>query len=497
LIELSDQFDLITRIGTSNEFLHKQFKSKDVSINKLKCLDYEHFTTIIKVKNLFGKHILRQNQLKQNSMKILKHLLKMIEALSIIHYNIDIIVVDFNSILLQTFKRNSLKDKFISLFSSNNQKLIKDFLFKDESYEIYGLIGEITKTNEIFSSFNFQSAKLQFIYVNERHIENKNMYEYVAKQLSKCHPLNLFKSDFKNIIYCLSIKCKHSNGFTFTRINQTTLIDFKNETIYQSLENFINQFLINYGFKKINETIEPEVKKIYAFELNKNIKSSKIIKNTFYQNENKKSDLNLRKHLVRLKGEPKAKKTEQLGIVPDLNRKKILLNELKSKFHKKNKNKSTQTESNTNIKLKPNWTRLKNSLGIDFYFNEIYGTTTYDANLVKMDANYFDYDNIEKNEYFKNDYNNSVKLKDFDLNKVLIEKLIVVKWRNRDEYINQQKLLNYNSFENFNSIGNLKLDHSLFEKIKVYNTVKLLNSKRRLNFFIIFVFFFVERSSKF
>lgn len=516
IINLSDQFDLITCVKSSNEksFYHKQFKLDKQTIQKLIYFksEYQDLSTMIRVKNLFGKHVLRQKQLKQQSNALISSFLKAIEALSIAHYDIEIVIEDSNEhrTLFHAKANDSIRKKFSSLLGSNSENFLKKFSFKENNYEVNCLINLINKDNQLFSGVNFNSSKIQFIYVNRRFIENRDIYHLVSRELFACKQFNLLKSESKHIIFCLSIVCPFVD-YVLIRKSQKTLIEFKNETFFEILKNCIQSFLIKYEFKRdtkqqlnLEENIDLNPNSKYDL---KNIRISKKVKNLDrLKSKPKVSTIFDDNKIPRVK-DPKSKVLIQLNAV--IRKKKVLLGSILTTDEKKRnfsslrssfknryqilpKNKSTQTEINFNkepkitpLKLKPNWIAQKNPLGIDFYLNIIDGSTTYDFNQVKLIENSVDYElnqdhlenmksllnKFETNEekFFKDDFKSNIISNEqtTNLNNHLLEKMILVKWRNREEFNKSQRLTNSKSFDNSNNIGTLKLDMSLFDDLKV------------------------------
>lgn len=149
-------------------------------------------------------------------------------------------------------------------------------------------------------------------------------------------------------------------------------------------------------------------------------------------------------------------------------------------------NKSTQTEVNLECKLKINWILQKTDLGTEFYLNFIDGYTTYDINEAiesqvtkpysQLTTNFSkDFDeallltnnfnprsreerqlNNEKNE--QESSNDKIKM-----NNLLLEKNILIKWRNKEEF---DELFSENK-ENFDQFGSKIINHSIFEHLKV------------------------------
>ena len=509
MIRLSDQFDLISRSKDSKElcFYQKKFTANKLEEQPIQKLSYQNknfanIATIVRVQNLFGQHALRQQQLKGLLGKQMSSLLKKIETIALIHFQIEIIVVDSKEkkTLFHSKKHAKLKEKFLSFFNESSHQFIKEFQLKQNNYQIDGLVSLIAKDHELFSS-SFQSAKLHLVYINSKHfVENKTIRDNVAKQLSSCHLFNLLKAGPKHMVFCISISCPFTE-YTWTKIGQNFMIEFKNQSILNILENFIHLFLIKYEFKKMIENkviaCEDRIKnKSTHYDL-KDVRVSKLVTNQAYKRENV------------LKAVKNANEIEKKQELLKANKKLTfsgLRSAVKRNHSKKYINKSTQTKITSvlrkkklkPVRLLPNWIVHKNALGVVFYLNTIDGSTTYDLNQVKLvdlDDSMFDrvinnqknqnklenmrcmLRNFESNrdKVFENDFENKIlNEQSTDLNALLEEKMILVKWRNREDLIKQQKIKNFNSCAtNFSAIGNLKLDRSLFDQLTVRKIVKL------------------------
>ena len=242
--------------------------------------------------------------------------------------------------------------------------------FKENNYEVNCLINLINKDNQLFSGVNFNSSKIQFIYVNRRFIENKDIYHFVSRELFACKQFNLLKSESKHIIFCLSIVCPFVD-YVLIRKSQKTLIEFKNETFLEILKNCIQSFLIKYEFKRdtkkqlnLEENIDLNLNTKYDL---KNIRISKKVKNLDrLKSKPKVSTIFDDNKIPRVK-DPKSKVLIQLN--SEIRKKKVLLGSILTEDEKKRnfsslrssfknlyqilpKNKSTQTDVNFNKELK-------------------------------------------------------------------------------------------------------------------------------------------------
>lgn len=148
-------------------------------------------------------------------------------------------------------------------------------------------------------------------------------------------------------------------------------------------------------------------------------------------------------------------------------------------------NKSTQTEVNLECKLKINWILQKTDLGAEFYLNFIDGYTTYNINEAiesqvtpygQLTTNFStDFDeallltnNFNPRSREERQLNNEKKEQEssndkIKMNNLLLEKNILIKWRNKEEFY---QLLSEKK-ENFDQFGSKIINHSIFEHLKV------------------------------
>jgi hypothetical protein len=124
-------------------------------------------------------------------------------------------------------------------------------------------------------------------------------------------------------------------------------------------------------------------------------------------------------------------------------------------------NKENKKKNEPVIKLKKNWISQNDSFGIEYYLCVETGQTTYDLKMALDDTTYEEKESVN---FFKlnqdfNYLNNNIKL---DIHKNLLEKNVLIKWRHKEEYLNQVKCL-----DNFDSISTTKIDRNIFKDLQV------------------------------
>ena len=239
-------------------------------MEKLRRLDlfepkFESWNTIIYVDNLFKNHLLRKKQL-ETSTKRLRNLIRQFEILSLIHFEIELILEDFDhKILFSSNKAVSLHEKFIGF--CDNQKYIQTHDYEEIGTKILGFINSCYTYN-----INLKASKrLQFIIINNKFVPNKELYELVSKELSSCQKFNLMNIDTNNFVYCLSITCSFSN-YSIIAANKSYEFKFHSNEMKHVLRNFVESFLVKFDYRK-------EKKK--ALDHSEPMRPSKISKHDF------------------------------------------------------------------------------------------------------------------------------------------------------------------------------------------------------------------------
>ena len=467
IIHLSDQVEIIIKtkneFNNSDEFFKKEFTFKSYSsdqyaVNIYKIDSKDNFSTLVRVKNIFGKFPIRQKQL--NESKNVKSLRKQLEILSLINFDVEFCLEILNEkrILFHSSAHSTLIERFSNLIGlKSNDQSIKHFFFNDNNYLSFEIDGYIYLYSKIGINNNFDynlntsvSSKYQFIFVNNKYIQNSDFYDLIASKLSSCKEFNILNSDPKQTVFCLVIKASPV-FFKIVSLKNKKIAEFHNKLSNQIVKDlllkFVENFLIEFGFKKLDFT-----KINYNFNrenfenpclLLEDLKNSRASK-TFKANVKKEKDENFQanKYLLRkddlkfvLKNSLKKSKSKKISSLtkPDkiialestfetmFNQNKLnfigencLSNSRSSKslfdlvtkemgvlckrdnwLNLKFKNKSTQTTSVSKCKqsskqkdsfLKENWIVETNDQGVEYFINLIDGTSTYDFNVAKREV---------------------------------------------------------------------------------------------------------------
>ena len=187
MIQLSDKVEIATRTTKENgDFSFKQFIRTIASpIQVLENTNEKTFNTVIAVDQLFYNHTLRAEQLSY-SVKRVKTLLKRLEIISLIHFQVRIELEDASEkkLLFVSASRDSLRSKFVEAFALNSE-FTKTYLSQVEpGYRIEGSINVLNDQNQLV---HFKStSRIQFIFVNNHYLTDTKAYEIVSNELSSC-----------------------------------------------------------------------------------------------------------------------------------------------------------------------------------------------------------------------------------------------------------------------------------------------------------------------
>ena len=471
IINLSDQVEIIIStkddIKNEYEFFKKEFISKshssvecNVKIYKLdskEILRKEKFSTLIRVQNIFGKFPIRQKQLVE-SINV-RSLRKQFEILSLINFNVEFFLESLSDkrIIFHSRSHTTLREKFASLIGLKpDDQSIKPFLHRDNLFSNFLVNGYIYLYSKIGinNNFNFNlntsvSSRYQFIFINDKHIQNSDFYDLIASKLSSCKELNILNSDLKQTVFCLVINAP-PKCFKIVSLKNKNIVEFNdqlnNQVIRDLLSNYVENFLIEFGFKRLDSTVINEIMNPMNFENHfllvedlKNSRSSKTFRKNFKKEQAENKQVN--NHFIRkddlkhvMKNSFKKFKNKQISSQTKSDKiialqstfetmivknKSNLIGEnvninvlsLKNNFNLiakemnvlsktgkwlnlQFKNKSTQTINVERYQkiliplkktLKENWIVETNNDGVKFFINLIDGTTTYDANLATID----------------------------------------------------------------------------------------------------------------
>ena len=332
------------------------------------------------------------------------------------------------------------------------------------------------------------------------------------------------------MIFSLSIECPFSK-YTIEYKNKEFHINFKEKVVENVLKKFIDEFLINFDYKKNlnnkifykDKTNDQRISKygceIYADELRYS-RISKIVN----RQRNTKRKLKASKkpnYLIQLDSSTCMKFVDKICDT-NLMVKKLKHSDLELRMNKslkqmketnltRTKNKRCQTKIKSLIneekslnkavefnelisgkKLKPNWICQKNSMGIEFYVNFQIGYTTYDPeeafeelqqtkeeinsftdftmkfsnlNIMKCFADDLKPRSKQERELTSSKPTSLIENDKISMNKILLEKNILVKWRNKEEFLELSK--NLQDFNNFDNFGSKIIDKNIFKKLTV------------------------------
>ncbi len=137
--------------------------------------------TFILIEGLFRTNTLRFSQVKIFAKQI-EALLHELKVLSVMFYNVEIIIEDAHSgkCLFNSIKTDCFEDQFKRIVGSDLANSFKLFDYKDGVFCFKGLI------NFSSSKESLSSSEFQLIYVNRRSLDSKELCQMVAKQLSSC-----------------------------------------------------------------------------------------------------------------------------------------------------------------------------------------------------------------------------------------------------------------------------------------------------------------------
>jgi hypothetical protein len=310
------------------------------------------------------------------------------------------------------------------------------------------------------------------------------------------------------MIYCLSIVCRTSEYSILLNNKQFDIVFKQHISLERLLKSFVELFLYNFGFanqsKREQAAVlnrsdsqlgdydqETNAEDLRYTRFSKTIrkprvfKLKKAVKRVEKLAQEMESKIQLEKPL-KLYWEERLFDQNYKLKYSDLNKKKELT------VFKAFENKSTQTETILDVKLKENWILQKTEHGTNFYLNSINGFTTYNINEViestvtnshqfkpsfSMDfesgllltKNFNPRSKEERQLMGSNEKIKPTESNDkLEINKLILERDVLVKWRDRaefDNFISDTK-------ENFDQIGSKLIESSIFENLKVNFKIK-------------------------
>jgi DNA mismatch repair ATPase MutL len=252
IISISDKFEIVSRKRNFDRLVRKTIKSFTQN-NKIKTLDYLNDPvfdkgTHITISNLFYNAPIKQEQLKEyDELKLIR---KFFEQISLFYYDINMQVIDLyqNKTLFQAFKTNSIKMQFSNLFGSDFNNFLKPFKLEKEDFMLERDVFKGLGVQGLFSIYS-HNLSLQFIYLNQYLIENKNLYAFVNKQLSVVNLYNKKKINCKYPVYVIILNCTQEFFCMNENKNNRSAFFISNDYIMRLIQKLVEKFLVLEGFR--------------------------------------------------------------------------------------------------------------------------------------------------------------------------------------------------------------------------------------------------------
>jgi hypothetical protein len=527
IINLSESVIIKSSLSNHPNKVSKEFRFvSNKRTVEMKYVVDTNYSTRIRIVNLFGRHLLRQEQLRKSLAKSLARLINTFESLALFNFHTDIYLLDMidDRIVFESNRKTSIQEKFIDLFLSSGSCITpKQFQLKRGNFEIDGLI--CTKSTSSKEKLNSNAAlvnllrspkKSKFIFLNKFCVANKDLHEIVENELTSCEEFRLFNLESSDDLkFCLIIKCTFSEyKIEFGNNEQKYLAQFRDCNLARTIvKEFVCSFLEFYNFRKKSAerlNLESQSKKVEvrAEKLNdSDFKFTKFSKRVREVKTTVKPPAAFFRCSIKVNSTPCLKKNLELLIAKScdmgsLNRKKLsysdLLKRIESisnnnlKSYVKKAEKTTQTETSTfeqervndkNLKLKPEWAIRTDNRGVEYYLNLVDGTSAYDLKLAKdkTPAKLNTYDKLLKLAKEKpcgqdNANGQRVGKDDLEFRKEVLENMsklihknVLVKWRHVEELKNFENLTNIRDIDP-NSLdfgSSIKFDKNIFKDLRV------------------------------
>ncbi len=284
------------------------------------------------------------------------------------------------------------------------------------------------------------------------------------------------------MIFCISVTCP-VDEYTIVYRKKKFVPKFGSNKFKETIERFIDSLLVNFEFKRQNLLHHPVLKcndqkhfsKVIKYGRNintENLKYTRLSKQI--KRLSKKKDLKINKLTY------SGIKLKLFGNLEKLSKKRLNL-----------KNKSVQVDiadlpTEKKVVLKENWAEASNDKGVKFYINLIDGYTTYDireALFVGAHKSFSSFNRFsgcdlledikprckEERQFRHGCQECEVGEDRLNMNKVLIEKSVLVKWRNKEEFYGNSAdpALNNYDRDNFDTIGSKIIDRNVFKNLNV------------------------------
>ena len=232
--------------------------------------------TSIEVFNLFKNLPVRRKFLSSDISEGNK-ISRLIHALALGYDNISFKFIKDERLIFQTVKKQSLKDKILSLLDDNLKDSLIKLDFSNDLYEVKGYISD--------SNYYRGNRSLQYIFVNNRLVENIDISRAIESSFKSLIPNNRYpaffisiKTDAKNIDVNIHPNKKEIN-FSYqedlidllkTKTNELLYDNSKIDSIYvdkkeKDQPNFYEDFSDDYSqilnfYNEINDNQEFKIK---------------------------------------------------------------------------------------------------------------------------------------------------------------------------------------------------------------------------------------------
>ncbi len=221
---------------TKNQDIGKKLEFKNGKLESINSIATNNGTSI-EVFNLFSNLPVRRKFLGSDINESNK-ISKIIQALALGYDNISFKFIKDNRLVFQTLESDSLKDRIFKLIDDN----LKDNIIKIRSKNsLYDISGYISSTNYYRGNRSFQ-----YIFVNNRLIENSNITKTVENNYKSLIPNQRFPAFF------LFIATNTSNIDVNIHPNKKEIKFTYEDSLLELLEDDISNFLYdNSDFKKV------------------------------------------------------------------------------------------------------------------------------------------------------------------------------------------------------------------------------------------------------
>lgn len=221
---------------TENQDIGKKLEFKNGKLESIRSIATNNGTSI-EVFNLFSNLPVRRKFLGSDINESNK-ISKIIQALALGYDNISFKFIKDNRLVFQTLESDSLKDRIFNLIDENLKENILKIRAKNSLYDISGYI---SNTNYYRGNRSFQ-----YIFVNNRLIENSNISKAVESKYKSSIPNQRFPAFF------LFIKTNTTNIDVNIHPNKKEIKFTYEDNLIELLEDNISKILYdNSDFKKV------------------------------------------------------------------------------------------------------------------------------------------------------------------------------------------------------------------------------------------------------